>query len=76
MDVIEMLSQAMEQPKGTLTGFENLSELEALDSLAVLKFMALVDANCGIILSPETFFGCNTVNDVAKFLGETARRRP
>jgi len=74
MEIIDMLSRAMELPKGTLTGSEFLSELEAWDSLAVLNFMALVDAHCGIRLSPDEILKLETVSDVGAFVSQSMRR--
>ena len=69
-DVQEMLCQVLEVPKGTLSGGESLSDLEAWDSLAILNFMALVDARFGITLSPDTILACQTVRDLAILLNE------
>jgi acyl carrier protein len=66
MDVIEMLSQAMELPKGALTGTVVLSEPEAWDSLALLNFMALVDQHLQITLSPGELLRVETVNDISE----------
>jgi len=74
MEVIEMLAKATEQPPGAFKGVENLSEIEAWDSLAILNFMALADSACGITLSAETLLGCETVEDVERLL-ESSRCR-
>ncbi len=68
MDVRKMLSQAMELPKSKLTGVHRLSELEHWDSLAILNFMALVDANCGLALSPEQLLECQSIPDLEDLL--------
>jgi acyl carrier protein len=73
MEIIDMLSRAMELPKGTLTGGEFLSELEAWDSLAVLNFMALVDTHCGIRLSPDEILKLETVSDVGVLVSRSMR---
>jgi acyl carrier protein len=74
MEIIDILSRAMELPQGTLTGGEFLSELEAWDSLAVLNFMALVDTHCGIRLSPDEILKLETVSDVGVFVSQSMRQ--
>lgn len=50
MDVRKRLSQAMELPDSKLSGVHRLSDLGRWDSLAILNFMALVEASCGVVL--------------------------
>ena len=73
MDIVEMLSQAMELPNGTLTEAGALSELAAWDSLAILNFMALVDTNCGITLSPEALLKCESISDLEALITSGAK---
>ena len=75
MDVLEMLARAMELPNGQLTGREQLSEIEAWDSLALLNFMALVDTNRGITLSADKLLRCESISDVATLI-ESSRKQP
>jgi acyl carrier protein len=73
MDIVEMLSQAMELPNGKLTKAGALSELAAWDSLAILNFMALVDTNCGITLSPEALLKCDSISDLEALITSGAK---
>ena len=73
MDIVEMLSQAMELPKGYLTGNETLSEIEAWDSLAILNFMALVDTHCGIKLSPERLLRCESISELEALISSSPK---
>ena len=74
MEVVEMLSQAMELPEGTLKGNEMLAEIEAWDSLALLNFLALVDTNCGITLSPDALLKCESIGDIDALIKNSAKR--
>ena len=53
-----------------LSGAEALSDLEVWDSLAVMSYMALVDAECGIVLAPKDIGACRTVNDLVALVYE------
>jgi acyl carrier protein len=66
--VTEMLCEALELPKGTLTGNETLTDIKGWDSLAVLNFMAQVDKSMGITLSSDKILVCQTVRDLAMLL--------
>ncbi|MCU1335676.1 MAG: hypothetical protein JWO19_1257 [Bryobacterales bacterium] len=74
MDTREMLSQAMELPRSKLIGKEKLAELERWDSLALLNFMALVDANCQITLSADGLLKCESIAEVEKLITEARSR--
>jgi len=74
MEVVEMLSQAMELPEGTLKGNEMLAEIEAWDSLALLNFLALVDTNYGITLSPDTLLKCESIGDIDALIKNSAKQ--
>ena len=64
MDVREMLSKAMDRPVAELIGVERLCELERWDSLAILNFMALADANRGVTIAPEKLLQCESIADI------------
>ena len=73
ISVAEILCEALELPDGTvsdgtLSGDQALAGLENWDSLAVLKFMAVVDKRLGIALKPNKLIACETVEDLAAFL--------
>ena len=54
----------LELPEGTLTGSEQLDELEQWNSMAVIGFMALADENNHVKLSPRQLAGCATVAEL------------
>ena len=59
------LDEIVELPAGSLLGDEKLEDLEGWNSLAMLSFMAMVDEQFDLKLSPRQFVGCETVNDLA-----------
>ncbi|MCX7125542.1 MAG: acyl carrier protein [Gammaproteobacteria bacterium] len=61
-----LLDELLELDNGTLQGSELLADLEAWDSLAAMGFIALVDENCGKIISPSGLVKAKTVNDLIK----------
>jgi acyl carrier protein len=54
----------MELEPGTLKGDERLEDLDDWNSLGVIGFMAFVNENFGVILSPKRIAACTTVNDL------------
>lgn len=52
------------------TGEESLSDLSPWDSLAVLGFIALVDKEFNISLSPADIGKAKTINELIDLLGE------
>ena len=72
MDVLQILSQAMQVPKDKLTGNETLSDIAAWDSLAILSFMAFVDKNCGIVLRPDELLKCESISDIEALINNHA----
>ena len=63
-----MLEEIVEADPDTLTGEELIEDLENWDSLAVVNFIALVDENFGITLSPEKIMNSKTVNELVSLL--------
>ena len=63
-----MLEEIIEADPDTLTGEELIEDLENWDSLAVVNFIALVDENFGITLSPEKIMNSKTVNELVSLL--------
>jgi acyl carrier protein len=51
---------------GTLQGNEKLEELEQWDSLSLISFIALADANSGVTVSPAQIVNCTTVGDLLR----------
>jgi acyl carrier protein len=58
------LEKLMELDPGTLTGVEALHDLERWDSMTVLLFMAMMDEQYGIAVSPSQLAHCTTVADL------------
>ena len=59
-----MMDELLEQPDGTVRGGDRLSDLEDWNSLAVIGFMAKVNTDYGLILSPQQIAQCTTVNEL------------
>jgi acyl carrier protein len=73
ISVAEILCEALELPDGaisdgTLSGDQALADIENWDSLAVLKFMAVVDKRLGIALQSDKLIPCETIEDLATLL--------
>ena len=60
----------LELDAGSLSGGEELSSIEVWDSLAVMGFIAMVDENVGMVISPAKLAQAKTVNDLAALLGD------
>ena len=60
------LDEILELPAGTLTGPENLDDLEQWNSTAMIGFIALADTNNGARISPRQLVNCSTVEDLLK----------
>ncbi len=58
------LDNILELPAGTLQGPEKLEDLENWNSMAIVSFIALVDENFNLALSPRQFGNCETVDDL------------
>lgn len=69
-EFVEMIEQIVEADEGTLSGSESLRELDGWDSLAVIQFIARVDENFGITLTPKRLVECKTIDDLAGLLGD------
>ena len=58
------MDKLVELPRGTLQGPEKLDDLEQWNSLAMISFIALVDTNNRVSLSPIQIMACSTVSDL------------
>ena len=67
-ETLQMFEEIVEADPDTLTGEELVEDLENWDSLAVVNFIALVDENFGITLSPEKIMNSKTVNELVSLL--------
>ena len=60
------MDQCLGLAPGTLQGNEKLEELEQWDSLSLISFIALADANSGVTVSPAQVVNCTTVGDLLR----------
>lgn len=58
------IENMLEMTPGSINGSEFLSNLEQWDSLAVLSFIAMADANLGTLVSANELAKCRTVADL------------
>jgi acyl carrier protein len=75
MDISEFcvkLEQLLEAPPGTIRAETQLSAIDEWDSMAVIGFIAMADADYGVVVSPQRLSTCNTVADLATLIAETA----
>ena len=63
-DFLRRLEELLDMDADSLTGAERLENLERWDSIAVMGFLALVDEQCGVALSPKTVAECGTVDEL------------
>ena len=64
-EFLSALDTLLELPAGTLSGPENLEDLENWNSLAMVEYIALADST-GAKVSPRQIRDCETVDDLAK----------
>jgi acyl carrier protein len=64
-----LLDEIFEEQPGTLTGREELKDLELWDSLTIVVFIALIDEHFDLILSAEKIYNCQTINDLISLAG-------
>jgi acyl carrier protein len=65
---LNLLDELLEAKPGTIKGTENLKDVEAWDSLAVVGFIAIVDQNFGVTLAANSLKNCRTVADLIGLL--------
>ena len=63
------MDNVLELPEHTLTGPEQLDDLENWNSLAMIGYIALADSNNGVKLSPRQIRDCNSVDDLGRLAG-------
>ncbi len=68
--VIQLLESAFQADPGSLTPASNIND--QWESIALLGFMAAVDEEFGVVLSPQKLMACQTAGDVAKLVEESA----
>jgi acyl carrier protein len=66
---LPLLDELLELEPGTVEGDSRLEDV-GWNSLAVVGFIALVDENFGIAMSPPAIAKCETARDLTSLLGE------
>jgi acyl carrier protein len=69
-EFIKLLESILEMDPGTITGTEAMADLDGWDSLAVVTFIAMVDENFGITLSPKKIADSQSIPDLVALLGD------
>jgi acyl carrier protein len=65
-----LLDDMTEAKPGTLTGAEDLRHVVGWDSMAVIRFIALVDEHFHVSLAADQIARCKTVGDLIALLGD------
>ena len=65
---LELVHEMLELAPDTLNGQENLHEIQAWDSMAVLNFMAMADSEFGLTLAPKEVANAKSLPDLFKLL--------
>jgi len=63
-EFLNSMADLVELPRGALKGPEQLNAIEQWNSLAMISFIALADANNRVSLSPRQMMKCTTVSDL------------
>ena len=69
IEFIKQVSDILEIDPGNLTGSEILEEIGNWDSLSIISFVAMVDAELNRIVSPEKLRQAKTIDDLADLAG-------
>ncbi len=65
---LRKLEEIMEAEPGALEGNEQLSSLEAWDSMKVVEFLAFADESFSLTVEAAAIGACRTVEDLARLL--------
>jgi acyl carrier protein len=60
------MDEILDLPAGTLRGHERLEELQNWDSTSLITFIALVENNNGVSITPGQIVTCSTVADLLR----------
>ena len=69
-EFLNLIEDALEADENTLTGDELLENLDLWDSLAIVTFIAMVDGEFDVTLSPEKIEVAKTIQDLIALLGD------
>jgi hypothetical protein len=64
LEFLKALDELLQMPHGTLKGAEKLEEVTNWDSVAMIEFVALVDTNNHVTLTPRQIAQCKTIDDL------------
>jgi acyl carrier protein len=67
-EMLRQIENILEKEPNSLTGAEKMSEIGAVDSIAILSFISAADKSCGVRLKAEQILGCNTIGDLLALL--------
>lgn len=67
-EMLREIENILERAPNSLDGSERLSEIGAVDSIAILSFVSAADKKCGVRLKAEQILGCETINDLLALL--------
>jgi acyl carrier protein len=67
-EFLNLLEEIAEAEEGTLTGNESLSDLEIWDSLGIVTFIARIDEELDVTLSPEKISQAESIQDLINLL--------
>jgi len=62
------LDEVLDVPAGTVQPGQALDKLEGWDSVAVLSFIAMADAEYGVMVPAKAINECRTVDDLANLI--------
>ena len=69
-EFLTIIEEIVEAEEKTLSGTEELSSFDMWDSLAIVTFIAKIDEELDITLSPEKISEAETVQDLIGLLGD------
>ena len=68
-EFIQQIADILEIEGGNLTGSEVLEEIGNWDSLSIISYVAMVDAELNKIVSPEKLKQARTIEDLVLLAG-------
>ena len=68
-EFIQQIADILEIDAGNLTGSEVLEEIGNWDSLSIISYVAMLDAELNTIVSPEKLKKARTIEDLVLLAG-------
>ena len=69
-DFYKLIDKIIEADPGTIQGQEQLADIPAWDSLAIVGFIACVDSELGLSVSARALIAAKTVEDLRLLVAE------